>query len=227
VEWLKECRESHERCIEHNNAHSFVPTRLLDVGAGSGSAARIYLRDMSVESKSNCDYAALSYCWGGPQPVMTTGANLEEHMTRGIPVDDLPATIQDAISVARCLQLQYLWIDALCIIQDDDADKTREVGSMGTVYHAGTMGKVYRTATITICASTAKAVSEGFLSSPRQPPEVMQKRLHLSDEIHGTIGWAIVCRVNSVDHPLNVRAWTMQEYFLSPRRLVYSKYELI
>jgi len=217
MEWFQECRESHARCIEHNNAHSFVPTRLLEVGAGS--AARIYLRDMEISAESNCDYAALSYCWGGPQPRMTTVANLEEHMTRGIPVGDLPATIQDAISVARCLRLPYLWIDVLCIIQDDDADKARELGRMG---------KVYRTATITICASTAKAVSEGFLSSPRQPPEVMQKRLHLSDEIHGTIGWAFICRVNNgFDHPLDVRAWTMQEYFLSPRRLVYSKYELI
>jgi hypothetical protein len=215
MEWFKECRKSHTRCIEHNNTHSFVPDRLLDVGAGS--AARIYLRDIPAES--NCDYAALSYCWGGPQPRMTTVADLEEHMTRGIPVDDLPATIQDAISVTRCLGLQYLWIDALCIIQDNDADKVR---------HGAGMGKVYRTATITICASIAKAVSEGFLSLPRQPPEVMQKRLRLSDEIHGTIGWAIVCKVNNgFDHPLDVRAWTMQEYFLSPRRLVYSKYELI
>jgi hypothetical protein len=54
MEWLKECRESHPRCIEHNNAHSFVPTRLLEVD----SAARIYPRDMSAES--DCDYAALS-----------------------------------------------------------------------------------------------------------------------------------------------------------------------
>ena len=214
MEWFKECRESHTRCIEHNNVHSFVPTRLLDVGAGS---EMIYLREVSA--KSNSDYAALSYCWGGPQPIMTTVANLEKHMTRGIPVDGLPATIQDAITVARRLGLQYLWIDALCIIQDMDADKGREVGHMG---------QVYRTATITICASTAKAVTEGFLNSPRQAPEVMQKRLHLSDEIQGTIGWAIVYQVNTgEDHPLDGRAWTMQEYFLSPRRLVYSQYELI
>ncbi len=146
-------------------------------------------------------------------------ATLQEHVTRAILVDDLPATIQDAISVARGLQLQYLWIDALCIIQDDDADKEREVGSMG---------KVYRTATITICASTAKAATEGFLSSPQQSPEVIQKRLHLSDEVHRIIGWAMVCRVsNGLDHPLDVQAWTMQEYFLSPQQLVYSKYKLI
>jgi hypothetical protein len=59
------------------------------------------------------EYALLSYCWGGNQDIKTTSSTLEaqEH---GIQVGTLPCTIRDAIKITRELNLDYLWVDALC-----------------------------------------------------------------------------------------------------------------
>lgn len=66
-------------------------------------------------------YAALSHCWGGDpsrHPLMTVHATLEKHMS-GIALSDLPQSFRDAIRVCRHLDIQYIWIDCLCICQDD------------------------------------------------------------------------------------------------------------
>src|SRR5450432_3590552 len=75
---------------------------------------------------STVQYAVLSYCWGTAQQVQTTTSNIDEHRN-GIPLDSLPMTIQEAIRVTRGLALRYLWIDSLCIFQDSEADKQREI----------------------------------------------------------------------------------------------------
>ena len=67
-------------------------------------------------------YACLSYCWGTEKHAQTTRATLQQHI-HGIEYEGLPRTIKDAIAVTKSLGLNYLWIDALCIIQDDEADK--------------------------------------------------------------------------------------------------------
>ena len=72
---------------------------------------------------------------------MTTKSNLTSHLSN-IDLDELPPAIQDAIRLTRLLGLRYIWIDALCIIQDDRDDWTRE---------ASKMHKVYTQSTLTIC----------------------------------------------------------------------------
>ena len=64
------------------------------------------------------EYVALSHCWGSGRQFMTTKATLQQKM-EGISFAELPKTFQDAIVVSRALRVQYLWIDSLCIIQDD------------------------------------------------------------------------------------------------------------
>jgi hypothetical protein len=86
---------------------------------------------------------------------MTTQATINSH-TKSFNLSSLAPTIQDAIKVTRMLQLRYLWIDALCIIQDDPADKRREMAYMG---------QIYKNATVTIAAARAKSVHEGFLNN--------------------------------------------------------------
>ncbi|KAH8650268.1 hypothetical protein BGZ60DRAFT_389370, partial [Tricladium varicosporioides] len=66
-------------------------------------------------------YIALSYCWGGSNPPSTTKSN-EAARHLGIPSSQISRTFQDAIKVTRWLGFQYLWIDALCIVQDDKED---------------------------------------------------------------------------------------------------------
>lgn len=75
-------------------------------------------------------YACLSYCWGGAQEYMTTRATLQSYV-ESLNLSSLAKTIQDAIKVTRMLHLRYLWIDALCIIQDDPDGKQKEMAYMG------------------------------------------------------------------------------------------------
>jgi hypothetical protein len=87
---------------------------------------------------------------------MTTVSNITR---RGIlfpvKVSNLPQTLQDAISLTRALGLSYLWIDTLCILQDDAADLEKE---------CALMEKVYSQAEVVLVAQDAKSVYEGFLA---------------------------------------------------------------
>ncbi|EGZ78362.1 HET-domain-containing protein, partial [Neurospora tetrasperma FGSC 2509] len=98
-------------------------------------------------------WCALSYVWGGDQPVKTTKETLAAHYD-GIPFDALPKTIQDAVRVCRGLAIPYLWIDALCIIQGDEQDLRRELGKMP---------EIYQHATVTISAAWSTKADDGFL----------------------------------------------------------------
>jgi hypothetical protein len=81
-------------------------------------------------------------------------------------LEELAQTLRDAIDVTRKLGIRYLWVDALCIIQDNVTDKSREIERMG---------KVYKNATVTIAAASASRVSEGFLYP--ETPSFMQASL--------------------------------------------------
>lgn len=74
-----------------------------------------------VELRS-LEYATLSYVWGGPLQNALVQANVDELQAPGS-LTDLPETIQGAIYITEDLYIPFLWVDALCIIQDDDADK--------------------------------------------------------------------------------------------------------
>ncbi|KAH8586049.1 heterokaryon incompatibility, partial [Bisporella sp. PMI_857] len=89
------------------------------------------------------DYITLSYCWGGPKNICLRKDNLEE-LESGIEIHFLPQTFQDAIEVTRKLDIRFLWIDALCILQDDSDDKLKEIWNMG---------EIYRDSFVTIAAS--------------------------------------------------------------------------
>ncbi|RSM05556.1 hypothetical protein CDV31_009547 [Fusarium ambrosium] len=161
-------------------------------------------------------YAALSYCWGGKQVVQTTSQTIVRHRTR-INFQDLPQTIKDAVIVTENLGLDHLWVDALCIIQDDEGDQACEVDLMG---------HVYENAEVTIAASRAEGVQEGLLQD--LTPWGCNKRdwvfkMHyrdLTDQISPII-IAPKLFQRPVDY-LSKRAWTFQERLLSRRILDYS-----
>jgi Heterokaryon incompatibility protein (HET) len=190
-----------------------LPSRVIDVGT-TGDKGKVKLHIASLVERQ--DYTALSYCWGGPQPVLLTTENLPR-MRENIPFDSLPNTIQDAIKVTRGLGIQFLWIDALCIIQEgDDEDKLREIG---------VVGRLYKNATVTIFAASAKSVSEGFLQ-PRPTHASHLLPLACPDGRQG-IAQLILNATHNPMNPLNTRGWTLQESLLSPRKLIYGEKELV
>ncbi|KAJ4295421.1 hypothetical protein N0V90_007433 [Kalmusia sp. IMI 367209] len=200
--WLEECSQNHENCIKPDPA--FMPTRLVQI------SPKYCLREMR-EPKTE-PYAALSYCWGGDQVFKTTTQMLPRYL-EAIDPTQLPQTLQDAIYVAQQLGLQYIWIDALCIIQDSNADKAVEIGRMA---------RVYGNATITIGATRASAVWNGFLKARRQlaaqsPDKVFSLPCKWKEEDMGTI--TLIPHTSEGMEPLDTRGWTFQERVLSPRVL--------
>jgi hypothetical protein len=136
-------------------------------------------------------------------------------MTENIPFDSLPETIKDAIKVTRALGIQFLWVDALCIIQEgEDEDKIREIG---------VMGRLYKNAAITIFAASARSVSEGFLQN-RPTPTIISLPLACPDGRQGIVQLTLEATHNFM-YPLNTRGWTLQESLLSPRKLIYGEKE--
>lgn len=70
---------------------------------------------------------------------------------KDIPLQLLPRTIYDAVVATHGIGLRYLWVDAMCIVQDDGDDMVEQIGQM----HA-----VYRSAYVTISAATAATSKE-------------------------------------------------------------------
>lgn len=132
-----------------------LPTRLLDVSAvtagGTSQDPFLYIPDANERS----EYVAPSYCWGeqGSEDFVLKQSTLKRKMET-IPLSSLPQTLRDAITITKWLGFCYLWIDALCILQDSKEDWEKE---------AAVMGKVYFNAVVTIAASAASDSSQGFL----------------------------------------------------------------
>ncbi|KAF2092299.1 HET-domain-containing protein, partial [Saccharata proteae CBS 121410] len=186
-----------------------LPTRVIDVEASDSPNVRL--------CEPNClreRYIALSYCWGHSQPLVATLETLES-LRAGIAMDILPQTFQDAIKVTRSLGVRYLWIDALCIIQDDPMDWKRESAQMASIYSD---------AYLTVAASRSSDSQEGFLQ-PRETPASSSPINIPVDE--GPFAFflypAFSGDYNNPDpnQPLRKRAWALQERLLSPRYLSF------
>jgi hypothetical protein len=158
--WIHGCRQEHKLCRQ--SREKFLPPRVLDLRPEGIEGMRLHV---CAEGEQG-EYAALSYCWGGPQRVMTTSKNLHEHI-EGINEDTLPQTILDTVRVIRALDIHYLRIDALCILQDSDEDKQVQLALMGDIYH---------NSLVILVATKAKSVEDRFLkrfpamSYSREPP---------------------------------------------------------
>jgi hypothetical protein len=127
-EWLSNCDQNHALYLPKSNIESNLPTRVVAVRNGLDDPPRIY-----KTKRQRGYYVALSYCWGRIKSIVLTGAALETYKC-SLPIDDLLLTIQNAIEVTYKLGFSYLWIDALCIVQDSDSDKASELDFMADIY---------------------------------------------------------------------------------------------
>jgi hypothetical protein len=163
---------------------------------------------------SSLRWIALSHRWGTSPQFMTTKENYQSHC-HSIPIESLPKTFQDAVTATRKLSIQYLWIDALCIIQNDEEDWNKE---------ALKMGDIYRNSFCTIAAHTAVDNESGFLQSAMQTPESVHLGLDATGnetEDHGFLVSLPCDFIMDVDNsPLSKRAWVLQERLL-PMRILH------
>lgn len=158
-------------------------------------------------------YAALSYRWG-TSPTLTTTSNTLTSYVSGMRMETLPKTLRDAIIVSRALDLQYLWIDALCIIQDSPQDWAEQ---------AGKMAGIYQDAHLTISADSAEGSDLGFLAD---------RNLQAIRSCHHTRArMSIHPDIPDVFSTINVgglsgRGWVLQERIFSRRTIHWSHLEV-
>ncbi|KAL1615833.1 hypothetical protein SLS56_011675 [Neofusicoccum ribis] len=193
-----------------------LPTRVVDVGpSGSSDIPKL------VETKeASGAYVALSHCWGKKQIITTTKETLKDRKV-GIQWSDLSKTFQDAISLTRNLGIRYVWIDSLCIIQDDSKDWEIESANMGNIYES---------AYVTLAATAAPDGSSGF-HAPRQPPQSLNLR-GTRHQIFAALqpphdSFTRRRHADPRKMPLLSRAWVYQERILSKRVVHFGFHELV
>ncbi|CAM1509633.1 Fc.00g033720.m01.CDS01 [Cosmosporella sp. VM-42] len=204
---LQSCLREHALCQQPT---STLPRRVIEVGTIESPTIRLF----EPNPDTTGSYVALSYCWGNRNLVTTTTSTIEQ-LKSGIEVAKLPKTLQDAVVFTRNLAIEFLWIDALCIIQDSAADWEVESAKMGDIYSQ---------AFLTVAAASATSAAEGFLQGKDPEPEF---QLKWPD---GSMARATVDRTGSSgtsdDEPWNLRGWTFQEQILSKRLVIYSDGEV-
>lgn len=162
-------------------------------------------------SSGAVEYAALSYCWGGDQAAKTLKSHLRSRMDE-FSLLDQPQSIRDAVHVARELGIKFLWVDSLCIIQDDEKDKMREIAQMH---------EIYQRAVITISAAISESSRDGFLTVRKLLPSSVRLKYRGPD---GTLGSVVMASQVRTSEPIHSRGWTFQEHLLSRRTLVFGTF---
>lgn len=188
-----------------------------------------------TSKKDTADYVALSHCWGVSRAMpKTTQANLQSNL-ESIRISELPATFRDAILLTKALGIKYLWIDSLCIVQDDQSDWELE---------SSLMAEIYSNATLTIAATGSSDLHGGCLFDrwchQRNPPRILSmKSVELKAQVNKS-SQAIHVRLLPTAHEtfligsgfldrtgaLMRRAWAFQERLLSPRIIHFHHEEL-
>tara|TARA_R110002003_G_scaffold1720_1_gene23471 strand:+ start:715 stop:1557 length:843 start_codon:yes stop_codon:yes gene_type:complete len=195
-----------------------MPTRLLDIR----DSQRLRLKEMDGEPAL---YAALSHCWGDNVIIMMTTADYlsrKEHISWA----DLPQTFKDAIDFSQKLDLKYIWIDSLCIPQDERADWHRE---------AAQMRNTYKNAYVTF-AATASADGQGgcYRIQQYRSEKIADVKVDGSFvEVHTRRAWRHFGKEvpwkqwEDISAPLLQRAWAFQERLLSPRVIYFTTNEIM
>jgi hypothetical protein len=212
--WMDRCEASHELCRAQRKKYSTTPpTRLISV---SGNAVKLYF---SADIEGPVKYATLSHCWGNLQITTLERDNVSQFLV-GIPEQALCKTFQHAIEITRSVDLQYLWIDSLCIIQDDPEDWTHEAARMSAVYGGSFFS---------IAAASATDGSQGCFFD-RDPLYASHQPIDIPLDGRGSQKFMLAngrsfdrCVRNAA---LSTRAWVLQERLLAPRTVHFSSAEI-
>jgi hypothetical protein len=181
----------------------------------------VQLRE-SGEIADDTPYLTLSHCWGGAKIPTLAHSNYQRYL-KAIRMQELPQTFKDAIQLTRHLNVRYLWIDSLCIIQDSENDWRAQ---------ALLMGEVYRSSLCNIAATRAVNPYEGLFAQ-RNPfsitPLRMAIRIPSSEQTE--MYYDVFDEHDSwtrqiLRSKLCKRGWVVQERLLAPRVVHFAKGQL-
>jgi hypothetical protein len=142
---------THSECKNSSQDPTYTPTRLLDLQPDNAGIDRFTLVELT-DRHSLRRYACLSHCWGNVQPLKLNRDN-QQQLKAGLPRSELPQTFRDTAKICDWLDIRYLWIDSLCILQDSDED---------WLYEASQMPSIYRNSFLTIGAARAANSTSGL-----------------------------------------------------------------
>jgi hypothetical protein len=202
--WLQDCRTYHDCQIERRlTSCSTNPTRVLHVERTNGILLKARLHYPPLTEV--LEYLTLSHLWGCEKFLTLTKEN-HDAFCRNIVLTNLSKTFQDALYVTAELGLRYIWIDSLCIIQNDPDDWMSK---------SKRMAQIYKNAVCNICAAATSAGTSGFLAESRLlPPHLPAARLGDASPNQGQL----VSENNSWgklhEAELYQRAWVLQEQVL-------------
>lgn len=198
--------------------HDWYPTRLLDIGEQGTTNWKLHVvAEDGIPIPSR--YLTLSYRWGHNPASVLLSSNIANFRSENS-IGDLPTLFQDFILVAWHFSIRYVWIDALCIIQDSEQDWDTEAGRM----HA-----VYSHAICNIAACHSASPSDGLfnaMNSETVPPVMIESSL-FSTEPHLCYMFDADYWEHHISGPLITRGWVFQERFLAPRVLYFAKTQLL
>ncbi|KAL3296274.1 tol protein, partial [Colletotrichum asianum] len=234
IDFMRHANNDCKSSCSHTVASKHLPTRLLDVMPNEKGVVRL-LETSEVSSRTELndkthDYVALSYCWGSEDDTasqISTTRNILFSRKRDIKEEHLPQTLRDAVHVCRELSIRHLWVDSLCIIQDDIEDWEKESASMGLIYN---------NALLTIIAASSNSCHDGFLQRERKDIKISfssRRNLNLSGHFslvfsgktyapHTLDIWWPTRDIN--DAKWVKRGWTLQEEMMSNRRLIFGQF---
>ncbi|KAI0547694.1 heterokaryon incompatibility protein-domain-containing protein [Xylaria curta] len=232
-EYLAKLRSTLSDCFNQTGRHgtcgkprdpSYLPTRLIEIGDDTQVLRLVRRSDIQNKFRPNTtfpQYSALSYCWGEMQDASyRLTSQTEATKKSGFGLRDLPQVLQDAIATTKALSLSYIWIDALCIIQDISSDWEHESSQMGDIY-----GSAY----ITICSLTSSC-QFSFLE-PERPKANISFQSSINPDITGSysLSYLDADMDNAGRDPYMYsfpksrwfsRGWTYQEFRFSKRLLL-------
>lgn len=207
-DWIDDCKSTHQKCQASDDSQPYMPKRILNLRAN-----RVVLQEDVYPST----YACLSHCWGQRQDPIKTLSNTINDFKSEIPWEKLSKTFQDAVDICRRLNIDYLWIDSLCILQDNKEDWEEESVKMADIYEH---------AFITV-AATKSTDGSGGCYNDRDPKyiscgTVIEGSVYVRKEMPPMIHTSDI-----EEWPLLDRGWVFQEMYLSKRVLHFGHQEVI
>lgn len=205
--WFQICRDSHTACgLPQANSAEASPSAARLIAVSNGDA-RLCLPE---ELSPNSSYAALSHRWGSLNFMTLKKDNIND-FRKEIPPEALTKTFRDAIDICRYLDIPYLWIDSLCIIQDSPEDWALQ---------SALMAQIYGQCDLNIAATSAEDGSVGcFFDRPKDWAIQIRPLPERDDVIYDFMTSPLI-------HPdldvLNNRGWVVQERYLSRRTLHFT-----
>ncbi len=207
--WKSECTDGHDKCRNPHRVAHVSPAWLIDTLLGC-----------LVPGIGVPEYVALSYRWGASIGFRATNRLLEllrrpGALSQSAFADDIPPSVQHAMQLVLAIDERYLWVDAMCIMQDDDVHMAEQLQLMGAIYASAKM---------TIVAGDGDAM-DGIsgLKGISGSRELDQTVLPIFDNEKIIAPKYPILQNEDGCSPYFKRGWTYQEYFLSRRRLIFAE----